>query len=149
MKYLNSAQVDTLNAHYLSSLDLGDTLLSANIQVYSCKYVRAEASLKLQLQQRYSSSPQQCHIGKLALPETRSTLFHLISTLNWAFQDFDFAHVEPAHFEKINSFEELRARVNEDLVIPVSMAYPGFRSTFWNLIDSESVEISSCEYFVD
>jgi hypothetical protein len=148
MKYLNSAAVDTLNTQTLQRVDLGHSILSASINIFSCKYVRAEAELKLALNTLYQHSPLLCPLGRLADPHTRSTLFHLIAALNWTFTDYQFDLVHPTHFTHIHSFTQFRERVNTHLVKPLTEAHNDFSATFWNIIEQESIELHNSEFYM-
>jgi hypothetical protein len=145
MKFLNTGETDALNAHYLSDVDAGDRIINARIEAYSCKFVRAEGTLKKDLSEQYGASPQSCPLGSLTEPATRTLLFQLISTLNWSFPDYDFSQVSPRDFDRIESPNAFAAAINTQLLTPVESVHPGFREKFWNALEQESLGLSVSE----
>lgn len=141
MKYLNPEEVTSLNTHYLSGCDLGDRVMNGRVEIYSFKRVKSEQWLHKFIEERYAESDEVVDVGYMRDPVARSTLFKLISTLNWSFPDYDFSLTKPSQFKRVD-LETAKQDLAQNLVHPVqSNAFcSDFGFKFFKILEEQSCQ---------
>lgn len=148
MKFLESQELDYLNAHYLNHSDVGDKILNAKVEVYSCKSTKADHEWKKDMEQHFQTLPEPSISHSIVHPD-KSTLFRLISTLNWSFPDYDWTSAPYEQFVREDSIDKVVSQIDEVLVDPVDRLNPseGFKRRFWEVVRSQSLGLDKCEVF--
>lgn len=108
MKYLEYTPLARIDA-FLSSVNLGDSLLKGNLQAYSCKAAGVDKKYSRSLEQEVIdslvSSPSDFSVsplGPLSSIASRRTFIYLILAMSHVYPDYDFSLLRPSSFEKEN-----------------------------------------------
>ena len=161
MKYLDCPELSTLNSYM--RFDCADgSHIRGSIDAYSCKKTRDDKSLQ---QQRASSaesqspspgffSPGSSPLVNVLLAQappaqlaraTPEMLNRLIGTLNLAFPDYDFAHLDATSFVQESSAQSLR-ETSSRCFAEVEAQNSGFLKELWTALDAE-ICLSESEIF--
>jgi hypothetical protein len=98
MKFLSVPRLQRLSS-LLQHVDLGDHIIHARVEAYSCKAAGDDKRLGKQLERQLSEelahsppsmSPTMSPLGPLTDSNTRKLLISLITTMNASFPDYDF-----------------------------------------------------------
>jgi hypothetical protein len=154
MKFLEVPNFATLSAH-LSGTREG-TRISCQIESYSLKPAGVDKKMYKDYNFTNGHSPDQ--MLALSPPQTtmfstsadqmtnRKTVYHLLCTLNAAFPDYDFQHVDSKQFSKEPSLELVINSVNNTLRETNRDAFLAVQSELWAAIDHE-IELPNCEIY--
>ncbi|GMF65490.1 unnamed protein product [Phytophthora lilii] len=152
MKYLEEPQLSWLNS-VLGNYEIGDRVLNAKLETYSCKKAgsdkRLAKSLELYYQQEIEAAADllgSSPLGPIAAPATRKLLINLISTMNASFPDYDFSAVKPEQFRKEPDFRIALQRVNHDLAELLEAQGNGFVEKMWEAI-AEAITLEECDVY--
>lgn len=77
---------------------------------------------------------------------SRKTLFHLISTLNAAFPDYDFSDARGSEFSKEPSFQTVINSVDNLLSVTAMDQYAKVRHALWFTMNEE-IDLPNCDIF--
>lgn len=154
MKFLEVPNFATLSAH-LSGTREG-TRINCQIESYSLKPAGMDKKMYKDYNYTNGHSPDQ--MLALSPPQTtifatssdqmtnRKTIYHLLCTLNAAYPDYDFQHVDSKQFSKEPNLELVINAVNNTLRETNRDACLAVQSEIWAAIDSE-IELSNCEIY--
>jgi len=151
MKFLTLNSLASASSS-MNDIDTGDSLIYARMEGYSCKRAGTDKKLYKDLETQYKAelarSPELSlsvsPFGPMVQKRSRETLIELISTLNAAFQDYDFSSLRGEHFVK----EELWQVVNHinsrlESTIP---NYEEFKGHIWAALESE-IQLQDCAIY--
>uniref|UniRef100_A0A7S1SVR9 Repressor of RNA polymerase III transcription n=1 Tax=Tetraselmis chuii TaxID=63592 RepID=A0A7S1SVR9_9CHLO len=157
MKFLEFAPLSRIG-NFLDHVDLGEYVVSGQLEVYSCKLAGFDKKLSRSLEQEVQAgtSPLELSaspVGPLTESQSRRTLIYLILTLNNIYPDYDFSQLRAQHFRK----ERTLADVEEDIdghLLEASRVWeetPGFGDSpllesLWSAVD-EAVELKECDLY--
>jgi len=144
MKFLDISSLAILTTQ-LTRIDAGDSYIYGRIEAYSCKKAGSDKKLYKSLEQQYQDeiarSPDMAMLscspfGPLNEKQSRLTLIELISTLNAAFQDYDFSDLKPEQFRKELSIHAICLHIDSMLSSHIAN-YEEFKGKMWTAIDQE------------
>jgi len=147
----------------MQSVDVGDRILHARVEAYSCKLAGAdkraakEITHAVEHELQHSSPHHLPHaasvtsmtsLGDLREPATRQLLVSLITTLNASFPDYDFSTLRAEQFEREGSAQAIINAVNSLFVnaMESSLGVTGFRDEFWSALE-ETIFLHECEIY--
>lgn len=146
MKFLTCPNLQRISS-IIDGFECDDWILSAKMEVYSCKKAGDDKRLARQVENRITqkqtiASP----LGNLTDSEPRQLFVNLITTLNAAFPDFDFSHLSPEHFKSETNALQVSRAVNSLVLDAVEQGMAGFRNSFWKELDSV-MELEHCDVY--
>ncbi|XP_049849458.1 repressor of RNA polymerase III transcription-like [Schistocerca gregaria] len=150
MKLMDISALNTIST-ILDGVDIGDSVLSCRIEVYTCKETgndkKLHASLELQLQEQLSQNDDSSTspVGSLTNRLNRKTFIYLVMALNCAFPDYDFIDTKPDQFRKEPSIH-LAVNSISSILSSVTSLTEDIKTKFWSTIDSE-IGIQNCEVY--
>ena len=153
MKFLSVPRLQRLSS-LLSSVDLGDVIVHARVEAYSCKPAGDDKRLGKQIERQISSelahsphlSPSMSPLGPLHDIHTRKLLISLITTMNASFPDYDFSNLRAEQFDRELSPATAVTQVNSLFLTALDTQQPGIRDEFWAAV-GETVDMSGCELY--
>ncbi|MCO5614442.1 hypothetical protein L7F22_068724 [Adiantum nelumboides] len=158
MKFLEYTPLARING-FLSTVNLGDSLLKGNLEAYSCKAAGVDKKYSRSLDQEVieslaflpsdlSASP----LGPLSCLASRRTFIHLILAMTYVYPDYDFSSVRPTSFAKEDSFGMVQLTIDTHLleaskvwVCEFGDNVP-FHSFMWEAID-EVIGLEDCDLY--
>ncbi|MCO5572184.1 hypothetical protein L7F22_025935 [Adiantum nelumboides] len=158
MKFLEYTPRNRING-FLSTVNLGDSLLKGNLEAYSCKAAGIDKKYSRNLEQEVieslafspsdlSASP----LGPLSCLASRRTFIHLVLAMSYVYPDYDFSSVRPTSFAKEDSFGMVQLTIDTHL-LEASKVWAfefgddvPFHSFMWEAIDEVifSFELYGC-----
>ncbi|KAH7435228.1 hypothetical protein KP509_06G055100 [Ceratopteris richardii] len=157
MKFLEYTPLARINA-YLSTVNLGDSLLKGHLEAYSCKGAGLDKKHFRELEQEVIdslvSSPSNLSIspvGPLSSSTSRKTFIYLVLAMNQVYPDYDFRLLHPSSFEK-EDFESVKLNVDNYLLETAKVWACEFGedsslcNVIWEAID-EVIVIEDCDVY--
>ena len=153
MKFLSVPRLQRLTS-LLSHVDLGDVIVHARVEAYSCKPAGDDKRLGKQLERQISSelahsphlSPSMSPLGPLTDIHTRKLLISLITTMNASFPDYDFSNLRAEQFDRELSPQTAVTQLNSLFLTALDAQQAGMRDEFWAAV-GETVDMSGCELY--
>jgi len=159
MKYLDITSFLDINS-LLSNLDAGESIISGQIEAYSCKKVGSDKKLRKELEHQFeelskspsklSKSPSKLStssdahnplsvspFGPLSGNASRKTFLYLIATLNASYCDYDFSHATPEQFRKEPNQHMIINSINTTLAGVVPDFNSDVKDKLWSAIHKE------------
>jgi hypothetical protein len=93
-----------------------------------------------------SSGSEDEGLGVLCDTIARKTLFHLISTLNAAFPDYDFTDARSSEFTKEPNLQFVTSNVDNLLSVAASSLYSKIHDKLWITLNQE-INLMDCEIY--
>jgi len=93
-----------------------------------------------------SSGSEDEGVGELCDTITRKTLFHLISTLNAAFPDYDFTDAKASEFTKEPNLQFVTNNVDNLLSLAASSLYSKIHDKLWVTLNEE-INLVDCDIY--
>ncbi|KAK9806520.1 hypothetical protein WJX73_006429 [Symbiochloris irregularis] len=154
MKFLEHSSLLRVKA-FLDHLDVGDYIVSGELEAYSCKLAGLDKKLSKSLDTELGSSPEMSKspVGPLVESSSRKTLIYLILTLNQIYPDYDFSQLRAHHFRKEPGLATAEEAIDSHL-LEVSRKWESapnrgeasFLDTLWKSLD-EAVELPGCDVY--
>ena len=153
MKFLSVPRLQRLSS-LLSHVDLGDVIVHARVEAYSCKPAGDDKRVGKQIERQLSSelahsphlSPTMSPLGPLTDIHTRKLLISLITTMNASFPDYDFSNLRAEQFERELSPHTAVTALNSLFLAALDSQQPGIRDEFWAAV-GETVDMGGCELY--
>ncbi|CEF98048.1 Maf1 regulator [Ostreococcus tauri] len=158
MKLLVDHDLAALNA-FLASVNVGDYVVSGQVENYSCKLAgtdkKLSRSLDAEVVTAMASSPTtlgSSPVGPLTDSHSRKTLIYLILTLNHIYPDYDFSSLRAEHFTKEGTLSSVKADIDMLLMESgkVWSARYGdeedFLEVLWKTID-DAIDVCDCDVY--
>lgn len=122
MKFLEYTPLARINA-FLSTVNLGDSLLKGNLEAYSCKAAGVDKKYSRSLEQEVidslASSPSNLSVsplGPLSSLASRRTFIYLILAMSHMYPDYDFSLLRPSNFCKEDFYEIAKVKIENYLL---------------------------------
>eukprot|EP00474_Spongospora_subterranea_P009908 CRZ10366.1 hypothetical protein [Spongospora subterranea] len=149
MKFLDVPELEDINER-LNCLDLGDRILNARLEAYTCRPYKEDKKLLSEISRKYNDDGVgrgQCNspLGSMKLPSTRKLFSQLISVMNQSFIDYDFRDASPDNFKPVSLSEASRA-INMHVLDPVEKEVPGLKASFWHTVD-EFMDLNAADVY--
>jgi len=173
MKLLENCGLEAINN--LLILENGDAKIVGRMESYSCKMIGTEKQLYKKFASgrdpqgvealspptrgyggyAFSTSPysrsrssgsEDEGVGVLCDTISRKTLFHLISTLNAAFPDYDFSDAKADEFTKEPSLQFVTSNVDNLLSVAASSLYSKIHDKLWVTLNQE-INLTDCDIY--
>lgn len=154
MKHLEVSSLNRIKT-FLDHLDVGDYMVSGELEAYSCKLAGLDKKLSKNLDLEMGSSPElsRSPVGPLMESSSRKTLIYLILSLNHIYPDYDFSQLRAHHFRKEPGLSSAEQAIDSHL-LEVSRAWEiapaggdmSFLDTLWRALD-EAVELQTCDVY--
>jgi len=93
-----------------------------------------------------SGSEDEGGVGVLCDTIARKTLFHLISTLNAAFPDYDFTDAKSSEFTKEPSLQFVTSNVDNLLSVAASSLFSNIHDKLWVTLNKE-INLVDCDIY--
>ena len=153
MKFLSVPRLQRLSS-LLSHVDLGDVIVHARVEAYSCKPAGDDKRVGKQIERQISTelahsphlSPTMSPLGPLTDIHTRKLLISLITTMNASFPDYDFSNLRAEQFDRELAPHTAVTELNSLFLSALDGQQPGMRDEFWAAI-SETVDMGGCELY--
>jgi len=154
MKYLICPKLDKA-MNMIDGFNLGDTVLGARVEAWSCKMTTDDKRLAKEVEKRVvhdipkmSTSPLVgSPLGQPSSAASLKLLVDLIATLNATYPDYDFSDVRPDEFDHDNSAQAAINTINNLVLSRMEQSMPGFQKEFWQIVD-EIMELDKCEVYI-
>lgn len=158
MKFLEYTPLARINA-FISSVNLGDSLLKGKLEAYSCKVAGVDKKFSRSLEQEVldtlACSPSNLAVsplGPLSSLASRRTFIYLILTLSHMYPDYDFSILQPGHFSKEDFPESAKLKIEAYLLETAKVWAQEFGEEtsllqcIWDAIN-EVIGLDECEVF--
>ena len=153
MKFLSVPRLQRLSS-LLSHVDLGDVIVHARVEAYSCKPAGDDKRVGKQIERQLSTelahsphlSPTMSPLGPLTDIHTRKLLISLITTMNASFPDYDFSDLRAEQFDRELSAHTAVTQLNTLVLTALDTQQPGIKDEFWAAV-GETVDMSGCELY--
>jgi len=144
MKFISSPLLAKVSAS-LKRLDVGDRIVSAKLEAYSCKRAGDDKRTFKDIETTLLEESKFDESDSLKSSSTRKLLITLISTMNASFPDYDFSNLRPHHF-KVDSVQDIMMSLNNLLLNAFDQGAPGLKEEFWRSVH-EIVDLDKCDVY--